>query len=283
MQDPIWQKIQDKLIDFILSVGTDLLLALFILVVGYFSIRLLMILMAKSFRKYNVEPSLSSFIKSLTRFVLYTLLFVTVGTTLGIKTSSFVALIGAAGLAIGLALQGSLANFAGGVLILIFKPFKVGDEVKVNQYLGIIHSIDILYTRMATYDNRLITMPNGNLANADIDNWTMLGTRRVDLDLKFPYQTDVKQVREIILPTLKKHSLCLEKPEPDMWLDKLGEYDIRLTARCWCQSEDYWKVSWEQLEAVKEALEAADIAFSIPRQEISISEPAKLAEATKME
>jgi len=264
-----WQKIKDRFVDFIFDVGPDLILSVILLVVGVMLIRLVSKLIRKSFRKYSLEPSLATFIESLTKFLLYATLIVTIGTTLGIKTSSFVAILGAAGIAIGLALQGSLANFAGGVLILLFKPFKVGDLIFVNGNLGKVTQIDILYTRLRTFDNRIITMPNGNVANSDVDNRTMEPARRLDFRLKFDYTADIKKIRKVVLQTLKQHPKVINYKEPDLWLDEIGEYDLKVKARCWVHPDDFWPTYWEQLEAVKEALERNDIFFPVPKQQVN--------------
>jgi len=271
MDEGILNKMKEKLLDFALEVGPNILLGVLVLVLGIIGIRLLMALIRKSFRKYDVEPSLATFIKSLTKFGLYAVLFVTVGTTLGIKTSSFVAIIGAAGLAIGLALQGSLANFAGGVLILMFKPFKVDDLICANDNMGTVVSIDILYTRLRTFDNRIITMPNGRLANSDIDNRTMQDKRRIDLELKLSYNTDIKKTRKIIVDAMKQHPGILKDPAPDMWFDEFREYDLKIVARCWVKPHDWWPVYWEQLEAIKEALDREGIEIPVPKQEVEFS------------
>ncbi|HKK57950.1 MAG TPA: mechanosensitive ion channel domain-containing protein [Salinivirga sp.] len=265
-------KIKDKLLDVLFEIGPDILISIVVLVLGAIFIRLISRLLRKSFRKYNIEPSLATFIQSLVRFMLYAILIVSVGTTLGIKTSSFVAIIGAAGLAIGLALQGSLANFAGGVLILIFKPFKVDDLIFVNGKLGIVSDIDILYTRLTTFDNRIITIPNGTMANSDIDNRTMQDKRRVDITLKFSYDEDMTQIRRVVVDAMKKHPRILKDPEPDVWLDDFREYDMKVAARCWVAPEEWWPIYWEQLEAIKEALDEAGIKIPIPKNEVSFSD-----------
>lgn len=264
-----WQTIKDRFVDFIFDIGPDVILSVILLFVGVLLIRLVSRLLRKSFRKYSVEPSLATFIESLAKFLLYATLIVTVGTTLGIKTSSFVAIIGAAGIAIGLALQGSLANFAGGVLILMFKPFKVGDLIFVNGNLGIVIEIDILYTRLRTFDNRIITMPNGNVANSDVDNRSMERTRRLDFKLKFDYSADLREIREVIVSALKKHPKALPFPAPDIWLDEIGEYDLKVIARCWVHTEDFWPTYWEQMEAIKEVLQRKNISFPIPKQQVN--------------
>ncbi len=268
-----WQTIKEQFVNFMFQVGPDVLLSIILLVVGILLIRLVSRLIRKSFRRYNVEPSLATFIDSLTKFLLYATLIITIGTTLGIKTSSFVAIIGAAGIAIGLALQGSLANFAGGVLILVFKPFKVDDLIKVNGCTGIVIKIDILYTRLRTFDNRIITMPNGNVANSDLENMTMLDTRRLEYRLKFDYGTDIKRVREIVTAALKEHPKVLDEPAPDLRLDEIGEYDLKVKARSWVPAEDMWPTYWEQLEAIKEALQCEGISFPVPKQQVNWPKP----------
>lgn len=262
------EAIQNRLSEFAVNFSLKLLTAVVLLVIGILIVKLIRRLVGKAFNKAQLEPSLRTFVLSLISFLLYASLLVVVGSTIGIQTSSFVAIIGAAGLAIGLALQGSLANFAGGVLILIFKPFKVDDLVKVKDVLGRVTKIDILYTRLRTFDNRIITIPNGTMANAEIDNRTMESTRRVDMVLRISYQTDIKQVRELVVKTLSKHPKALGNPAPDMWVDELRDFDIKIAMRCWVPSEEYWQVYWDQLESVKEALENAGIKIPIPRQDV---------------
>ncbi len=268
-----WQTIKEQFVDFLFQVGPKLMLSIILLVVGILLIRLLSRLIRKTFRKYSVEPSLATFIDSLSKFLLYATLIITIGTTLGIKTSSFVAIIGAAGIAIGVALQGRLANFAGGVLILVFKPFKVGDLIYVNGCLGTVIKIDILYTRLQTFDNRIITMPNGNVANSDVDNRTMQPTRRLEYKLKFDFGTDIKRVRRVVVEALKDHPKVLEQPAPDLWLDEIGEYDLKVNARSWVRPEDFWPTYWQQLEAIKEALEREGISFPVPKQQVNWPQP----------
>lgn len=268
-----WQTIQDQFIDFLFRVGPNILASIVLLVVGILLIRLASRLIRKSFRRYKVEPSLSTFVQSLTKFILYAVLLITIGTTLGIKTSSFIAIIGAAGIAVGLALQGSLANFAGGVLILVFKPFKVGDLIYVNGSLGTVIKIDILYTRLKTFDYRIITMPNGNVANSDVDNRTMEERRRLEFQLKFDFNTNIEKVRKIVVAALKEHPKVLAAPEPELWLDDIGEYDLKVKARCWVRPKDFWPTYWEQLEAIKERLEREGISFPIPKQQVNWPQP----------
>ncbi len=266
------ETVQDRLLEFLLEFSFDFIIAILILLIGILVIKLAKRLIRKSFSKFSIEPSLATFAVSFSSFLLYAVLIVTIGSTLGVKTSSFVAIIGAAGLAIGLALQGSLANFAGGVLILVFKPFKVNDLIEVDDKMGIVTQIDILYTRLVTFDNRMITVPNGTMANSNIVNWTMRDKRRVDMSLKLSYDANIKEVREIVVGAMKKHPRIFQDPAPDMWLDAFGEYDMKIAARCWVRPDEWWPVYWEQLEAIKEALDKNGIQIPIPKKEISFSD-----------
>ncbi len=266
MDYEIWLDFKNTMLSFFKDIGLLVIYALLTFIIGVFIIKIIRRLLKRILVKSQIELSLRTFIESLSAFILWGLLFVIVGSILGIKATSFLAIFGAAGIAIGLALQGSLSNFAGGVLILVFKPFKVGDLIKVKSNLGYVIKIDILYTRIRTFDGRIITMPNGNLANSDVDNRSMNNLRRVDLDLKFAFEIKTEAIRPIILEAMKKHPLIEKQPEPDVWLEELGESEIRVTARSWVKSEYYWPTYWEQLEAVKTALDEQGIETPIPRR-----------------
>ena len=258
--------LKDEFFDFIKDVGPTAIKAILALVIGILLIRLFKGLIKRFLRKTNIELSLRTFIESLSSFVLYGFLFTVIGIILGIQATSFIALFGALGIAVGLALQGSLANFAGGVLILAFKPFRVGDLIDVNGKLGEVQKIDILYTRIETFDGRIITMPNGNVANSDVDNRTMNPLRRIDLFLKFSLEEDIDKIREVLLIALADDDRVLATPAPDVWLDKIGDYELVITARSWVNSPDYWPLYWEQLEAVKKALDEEGIQITIPKR-----------------
>ncbi|MDR9401227.1 MAG: mechanosensitive ion channel [Psychroflexus sp.] len=268
MDNQVINTIKDTVITQITSLGPKFLYALITLVLGLLIVKLLFRLVKRILRRSSVEKSLRTFIESLTIFLLYGLLGVSISAVLGATTSSIVTIFGAASIAIGLALQGSLANFAGGVLILVFKPFRVGDLIYVNNNLGEVTKIDILYTRIITFDGRIITMPNGNVANTDIDNRTMNPKRRIGLNLKFSFNEDLDKVRNIMLDTMWKHPLILKDPEPDVRLNEIGEYEMKLIVRCWAESSNYWQVYWEQLEAIKKALDAEGIEMPVPKREL---------------
>jgi small conductance mechanosensitive channel len=257
-----------KALNFILDIGPLLLYSLLVLTVGIFAIKLTMRLLSKTLEKSKVELSLRTFIESFSLFLLYGILFFIIGSIIGITSTSFLAVFGAVGIAIGLVLQGSLSNFAGGLLILIFKPFKVGDLIQVNNKEGFVDTIDILYTRIKTFDGRVITMPNGNVSNSDVDNRTMDQYRRIDLKLKFSFNSDIEYFRAVIIRGLMKHPKLATHLPVDVWLDEIGEYELKVVTRCWVDSIEYWPVFWEQLEAVKKELDSEGIKIPIPSRTI---------------
>ena len=260
------ERFKEILLSGLRSIAPKVIYSIIALLIGILLIKLVMKLLRMTFRRYKIELSLQSFLESLSIFILYGLLFAVIGLIVGVEATSFLAIFGAAGIAVGLALQGSLANFAGGILILAFKPFKVGDLIHVNSNTGIVEKIDILYTRLKTFDGRIITMPNGNVANSDVDNRTKEPIRRIDLEFRFAFEIKMEVVRPIILNTLKTYPLVEITPEPDAWLDSLGESDFKVIARCWVKTEDYWPAYWEQLEAVKKALDENGIEIPVPRR-----------------
>ncbi|EGV44906.1 mechanosensitive ion channel family protein [Bizionia argentinensis JUB59] len=266
MNESIWTKLKDALLKFLIDFGPNVIYAAVALFFGLFVIKFTMRLLRTFMNKSHMEPTLKTFIQSLSIFVLYALLIFVVGTILGIEASSFMAMFGAAALAIGFALQGSLANFAGGVLILAFKPFKINDLVYINDHLGYVQQIDILYTRIKTFDGRLITLPNGKVANDDMDNRSIEPYRRIEIDLNFSFDEDFDELREIITNALKVHP-DLVKGEPiQVWLTGMGDYAMKVSARCWSTSDDFWNVYFEQMEAVKKALDKNDIHLAIPKR-----------------
>lgn len=268
MNKDFWTQLKSQLLEFLFEIGPELVYALVALIAGIFVIKFVMRLLKGALKRSRTELSLKTFVESLSVFLLYGFLFFVIGSILGIKTTSFLAVFGAAGIAIGLALQGSLSNFAGGVLILVFKPFKAGDLIYVNDNLGFVEKIDILYTRIKTFDGRIITMPNGNVSNSDVDNRTMEKYRRIDLDLKFSFETDLDEVRAIIIRGMNRHPKLAHHLPVDVWLDEIGEYQMKVKARCWIESVEYWPAYWEQLEGVKKELDREGVKIPIPKHAI---------------
>lgn len=275
MNESIWTKLKDALLKLLIDFGPNVIYAIVALVIGIFVIKIVMRLLRGILRKSNVEPSLNTFVQSLGRFILFALLIFVVGILLGIEASSFMAMFGAAALAIGFALQGSLSNFAGGVLILAFKPFKVNDLVEINDNLGFVQKVDILYTRIKTFDGRIVTMPNGKVANNDVDNRSMAPYRRVEINLNFSFDEDFDQLRKIITNALKPHPKLVKSEPIDVWLIEMGDFAMKVSARCWSNSADYWDVYFDQMEAVKKALDKNDIHLAIPKRAIYQNEGLK--------
>lgn len=261
-----WEIIQNKLIDLAFQVGPALIKALLLFIIGRFVIRLLMKLLKKVLLKYEVDPSLSTFFKSFSSALLWILLIISIATTLGMEMTSFIAILGAAGLAVGLALQGSLSNFAGGVLILVFKPFKVGDTVEAQGTIGAVESIDILYTKVRNFDNKVVTIPNGALANNSITNYSLKPTRRVEMKVGVAYGTDLKRTRQVILDLLHKDERIHEDPAPVVYFGNFGDSSLDLTIRCWVDAADLWPVYWEKMEAIKDAFEENQIEIPFPQR-----------------
>ncbi|MCH7414172.1 mechanosensitive ion channel [Belliella sp. R4-6] len=262
-------EIKRKAVEFLFEFGPRILGALIVFIIGKIVIGFLVKALHKVFEKYNIDPSLSSFLKSFASAILYVLLLITVASTLGIEMTSFLAILGAAGLAIGLALQGSLSNFAGGVLILIFKPFKVGDTIEAQGTLGAVEKIDILYTKVRNFDNKVVTLPNGVLANNSITNLSEKPTRRVEMAVGVAYGTDLKKTRQVILDTLKKDERIHAEPEPVVKFTSFGDSSLDLSVRCWADAGDLWPVYWDNMEALKEAFEANDIEIPFPQRDVN--------------
>jgi len=246
-----------------------LLQALIYYFIGRFLIRLIIDTITKIFTKYEIEASLSIFLISFLRVILYVVLILAVASTLGFPITSFLAILGAAGLAIGLALQGSLSNFAGGVLILIFKPFKVGDTIEAQGTLGSVEKIDILYTTVRNFDNKVVVIPNGGLANNSITNLSAKPTRRVEMSLGVAYGTDLKKTRQVILDTLQKDERVLEDPAPVVYFTNFGDSSLDLTVRAWANAADLWPVYWDNMEAIKEAFETNEIEVPFPQRDVN--------------
>jgi small conductance mechanosensitive channel len=238
--------------------------ALVLLIVGLFLIKFMINSAKKIMNKRGVDITLQKFLGNLVSWVLKVLLFVVVISKLGIETTSFAAIIAAAGLAVGLALQGSLANFAGGVLIMIFKPFRIGDLIEAQGEIGVVKDIQIFTTKLIGLSNKEIIIPNGVLSNGTILNYTTEGTRRVDLVIGVSYDADIKKTKEVLLNVLTAHPKVLKAPAPAVTVSELAESSVNFAVRPWCNSADYWDVYFEITEQSKLALDKAGIEIPYP-------------------
>ena len=269
-----FQKVFDVVIDWCMDMGKNLLIALLILIIGRRIIKWVLKLMERSYSKSTLDPMVAKFASSLVKFLLYAVLIVAIVGVLGIPTSSFIAALSAAGLAIGLSLQGSLSNFAGGVLILIFKPFTIGDYIKedTNGNEGTVVGIDLFYTRLKSSDNKTIVVPNGNLANSSLTNFTSQKMRRLDLTVGISYDADIKLAKQVLLNVITDNELVLKSEEIKVFVSSLDESQITIGTRVWTLTDDYWTAKWELLERYKEELDANGIEIPFNQLSVTINE-----------
>ncbi|MBL3823278.1 MULTISPECIES: mechanosensitive ion channel family protein [Marinobacter] len=250
----------------VMTYAPKVVLAIVTLIVGMWLInRFVNVLDNKLGKK---DPTLNKFLCGLISVILKILLLISVASMVGIATTSFIAIVGAAGLAVGLALQGSLANFAGGVLILIFKPFKVGDVIDAQGYLGSVREISILYTIVDTFDNRRIVIPNGQLANASLTNLSAYETRRCDMSFGIGYGDDIDKAKAVCKRLIEEDERALKDPEPLIVVGALGESSVDLTVRAWTKSADLWPFYWDMHEKVKKAFDAEGISIPFPQRDV---------------
>ncbi|KRB56226.1 mechanosensitive ion channel family protein [Flavobacterium sp. Root186] len=248
-----------KFINILIDYSPKLISALLILFIGLYAIRLINRIIRKVMVKRNLDPTLTKFLADILLWALRVLLFVTFISKLGIETSSFVAILGAMGLAIGLSLQGSLSNFAGGMLIIVFKPFKVGDTIEAQGVIATVLEIQIFVTKMLTGNNQTVFVPNGALSNGTIINYSMQGERRADLTFSVSYDSDIKKAKEVLLDVLNKNPKVLKKPAPEVFVKNLSASSVDFAVRPWAKNINYGAVFSDTLENCKTALDEAGI------------------------
>lgn len=256
----------EKIIEFVIEFGPRLIGAVLIYIVGSWVIKKLIRVLRKGMSSQDYDKSLQKFLLNLAKWALTIFLIITVISTLGVETTSFAAVIAAAGLAIGLALQGSLSNFAGGVLIIIFKPYKIGDLVEAQGVLGSVKEIEIFTTKLITPQNKLAIVPNGAMANGNIINYTVEGKMRVDTTVGVDYGSDIKKTKEVLLAMLKANPKVLQEPAPSVNVEALADSSVNLAVRPFCKPEDYWDVYFATIEGTKEALDTAGIEIPFPHE-----------------
>ena len=257
-------------IPMVMNFLVDVLVALVLLFVGKFIIKKLLKICDKFFTKANVEISIKRFLDSLIRVMLYIVLIIIICNQVGIDTASFIAVLGTLGLTVGLALQGSLSNFAGGVLIIMLKPFRVGDYIIDNGSgkEGVVDRIDLFYTKLITGDNKAIVIPNGALSNAAITNVTQYDKRRVDLAFGIGYADDIEKAKAILLDVASNDEEVLKDPAAVAIVTALDASQVSITVRAWCKTEDYWDVYFRVLEKGKKALD--DNGIEIPFNQMQV-------------
>lgn len=251
----------NRFVNVLLDYSPKLISAFLILFIGLYAIRLINRLIRKIMIKRNLDPTLTKFLADILLWALRILLFVTFISKLGIETSSFVAILGAMGLAVGLSLQGSLSNFAGGMLIILFKPFKVGDTIEAQGVIATVVEIQIFVTKLITGNNQTVFIPNGALSNGNIINYSMQGERKADLTFAVSYDSDIKKTKDILLNVLTNNPKVLKNPEPEVFVKNLTASSVEFAVRPWAKNENYGVVFSETLENCKAALDDAGIAI----------------------
>lgn len=252
----------------LLSFGYRLLIAVIIILVGMRIIKSGRKVLQRTFERMELDLSLSKFLISVLDAIAYALVIFIAADKIGIPSASIIALIGSAGLAIGLSLQGSLANFAGGILILLMRPFVVGNYIICDKAEGTVHDIGLVYTTLMTVDNKKVTIPNGNLSNDTIINVTVQDKRRVDIRVGIGYSSDMKAAKAILEDIYRAHPLVLEEEGITVFVDELADSAVMIGGRGWTRTEDYWKAKWDITERVKERFDEAGI--EIPFHQVDI-------------
>ena len=256
--------------ELLMQYGPDLIFAVLIFIIGKMIARMVKGMVAKVMTRGKVDPLIIGFTTSIVYMGLLVFVVVAALGQLGIQTTSFIAILGAAGLAIGLALQGSLSNFAAGFLLIIFRPFKEGDVIEAAGVVGKVDDIQIFTTTLRTADNKTIIVPNGKLGNDNIVNYSTQKTRRVDLTVGVSYDADLKEVRQILADIVSKDERILTDPAHQIVVGELADNSVNFFVRVWVKSEDYWGVFFDANETVKLRLDEANIGIPYPQRDVHI-------------
>jgi len=254
----------------LLTLGGKLLIAFIVFLAGRKIIGLVRKMMNRSFERANVEVGAAKFLKSLVEVCLYGILIFMIAGQLGMNTASLVTILGTVSLALSLSLQGTLQNFAGGVLILVLKPFKVGDYIVCPSGEGTVSAIGLVYTALLTVDNKKITVPNGTLANSTVTDVTAMERRRMDITVGIGYQSDIKAAKEILERLYREHPAILKEEEILAYVDSLGDSAVILGVRGWVKSEDYWKTRWNLIETIKLSFDEAGIEIPFNQMDVHL-------------
>lgn len=260
-----------KLIEFL----PNLIAAILILAIGWWVSNIIVNYVKKIFKKRDYDLALQSFLANLISWALKILVIITAVTQVGVETTSFVALIGAAGLAVGLALQGSLANFAGGVLIILLKPFKIGDWIETQGVSGSVKEISLFYTKLNTFGNQLAVVPNGEVSNNKVINYTVEGKRKDSITVGISYDADIKQAKDILLDIMNEQKGVLKDPEPQVVVAELADNSVNLSARFWATNDDFWDCHWYTIENAKLRLDEAGIGIPYPQRDVHFYDHSK--------
>ncbi|MBQ6844443.1 MAG: mechanosensitive ion channel [Agathobacter sp.] len=256
----------------LLDFCVDILLAVLVLIIGSRIIKWIVKILGRSMERANAEQGVVTFVSSLCKYALYFVLLLMILSNFGVTASSVIAVLGSAGLTLGLALQGSLSNFAGGVLILLLKPFVVGDYIieNANKQEGTVTEITIFYTKLLTVDNKAIMIPNGALSNSSITNVTAMMNRRLDLRFAVAYNSDIAKVKSILEEVIKNDEAVIQEEEMNVFVSDLLDSSMDMGLRCWVKKEDYWTTRWRIIENVKMAFDREGVEIPFPQMDVNL-------------
>lgn len=266
LTDPVETVKPDQVVEYLKSIypgmlnaGINIIIILILLLIGHKLIRMLMKIIIKGMQKVGLEEGAKSFLLSIIQTSLYIVLVFILAERLGVSSASIVAMLGSAGLAIGLALQGSLSNLAGGVLILFIKPFVVGDYIISPEAEGVVKEIGMIYTTLTTVDNKKVTIPNGSLSNGVITNVTAMKERRLDIQVDISYESDIQRAKGIMRNLIEENPMILRDYPVEIYVDRFTEFSVCIGTKMWCATSDYWNLRYEILEQIKERFAKEDI------------------------
>lgn len=265
-----YSQLMDKLLEGALVVGLKIVAALLIYYVGRWFVRRVMKLMDKVYERKSVEKSLRSFLSGVVKVLLYVVIVLIIIQVLGINTTSLVAMIASAGLAIGMALSGTLQNFAGGVMILLLRPYRIGDYIDAQGEEGTVTKIGLFSTEIITVDNRVIYIPNSTISTSVIDNYSTSEMRRVDWTVNVEYGSDPDKVRKVLVDMLKSDSRVAADPAPVVFLVNLADSSVQFSARAWCKNSDYWGLKFDIQERIYVELPKSGVNFPFPQLDVNI-------------
>lgn len=274
VEKSFWKNYVDGALPQFLDFAVDVILACLVFLIGAKIVKWIVKVVRRSMEGANAELGVVTFVSSVCKYALYFVLVLIILSQFGVTASSVIAVLGSAGLTLGLALQGSLSNFAGGVLILLLKPFVVGDYIIENQdkQEGTVTEITIFYTKLLTTDNKAIMIPNGTLSNTSIVNATAMTKRRLDLRFSVDYDSDIRQVKEILKRVILEDEAILKDEDSNVFVAELRDSDVLMGARGWVNSEDYWTARWRILENVKLTFDKEGIKIPFPQVEVTMKE-----------
>ena len=259
-----------KIYDLLATFGLKLIAAIAVFVIGRWVTKMIVRGVQRAMEKAETDPTLIGFIKNVTYGGLMALVIIAAAGQLGVQTTSFIAVLGAAGLAVGLALQGSLANFAAGVLMIIFRPFKAGDFIEASGVAGVVEEIQLFTTKLRTPDNKTVIIPNGQVTAGSITNYSAKDTRRIDMTFGIGYGDDIDKAKRIIREVLDADERILKDPEPTIGLVELGDSSVNFAVRPWVNSADYWNVYFDTHETMKKRFDAEGISIPFPQRDVHI-------------